>query len=81
MLFLIFIVIDILLPHEVFGAFVLVRTTIVLVSPYRLMYVSRRKFVQLLIVAKDDDGNIDGAEHRELMGLFEESTFALEKGH
>lgn len=31
-------------------------------------------------MTKDDDGDIDGAQHGELMRLLEQATFALEKG-
>lgn len=39
-----------------------VRTTIVLVPANCLIDVTRRELVQLLVVAKDDNGDIDGAE-------------------
>jgi hypothetical protein len=31
-------------------------------------------------VAKDDDGDIDGAEDGKLVGLLEQAAFALEEG-
>lgn len=42
--------------------------------------VRRRILVQLLVVPEDDDGDVDGAEDGELMRLFEQTPFALEKG-
>ena len=51
----------------------------ILKSTNCLVYISRRKFVQLFVMSKNDDGHIDRAEHRELMSLFEETTFAFEK--
>jgi hypothetical protein len=35
--------------------------------------------VQLLVVAKDDNGHIDGAEHGEFIGLLEETSLPLQK--
>lgn len=32
-------------------------------------------------MAEDDDGDINRAEHRQLMRLLEQTSFALEKGH
>jgi hypothetical protein len=51
-----------------------------LVAANRLVDVAGREFVELLVVAEDDDGDVDGAEHRELMRLLEETAFALEEG-
>ena len=42
--------------------------------------VARGKLVQLLVVAKDDDGDVDGAQDGQLVGLFEQAAFALQKG-
>ena len=47
---------------------------------HNLAHVRGRVLVELLIGAKDDDRDIDRAEHRQLMSLFEEAAFALEKG-
>ena len=52
----------------------------ILVPANRLVDIARGEFVELLIVAEDDDGHIDGAEHRELMRLLEKTAFALEEG-
>jgi hypothetical protein len=51
----------------------------ILVPANRLIDVARRKLVQLLVVPEDDDGHIDGAQHRELMRLLEQPTFALQE--
>lgn len=45
-----------------------------------LVDVARRKLVQLLVVAEDDDGNVDGAQDGELVRLLEEPALALEEG-
>jgi hypothetical protein len=55
------------------------RGTYVLVSTDQVAHVGRRVLVELLVVAKDEDGDIDGAEHRELMRLLEETALALEE--
>lgn len=54
--------------------------THILVSPDRLVDVTGGELVQLLVVAKDDDGDIDGAEDGQLVGLFEKTALALEEG-
>lgn len=51
-----------------------------MVPANRLVDVAGREFVELLVVAEDDDGHVDGAEHRELVRLLEEAAFALEEG-
>jgi hypothetical protein len=53
--------------------------TYVVVSGENLANVATRVFVQLLIVAKDYDCDIDGTEDGELMRLLEKTPFALEK--
>lgn len=65
------VVVDILFAHEIFGPFVLMSATIILISTNGLVDVAGRKLVELLVVTKDDDGDIDRAQHRELMGFFE----------
>jgi K+-sensing histidine kinase KdpD len=52
----------------------------ILVPANRLVDVARGELVQLLVVAEDDDSNVDGAEHRELMRLLEQAAFALKEG-
>jgi hypothetical protein len=37
-------------------------------------------FVELVVLAEDDDGDVDGGEDGELVGLLEETALALEKG-
>lgn len=56
------------------------KRTYVLVSTDGLIDVTRGEFIQLLIVTKNDDCDIDRAEDGKLMGLFEETAFSLEKG-
>jgi hypothetical protein len=65
------VVIHILFAHEVFGAFVLMSAAIILVSANGLVDITRGKFIELLVVTEDDDCDVDGAQHRELMGFFE----------
>lgn len=65
---------------EVGGAFVFIWATVVLVFRNEFTHIRRRVLVQLLIAAKDEDGDIDRAEHRKLMSLLEQSAFSLEKG-
>jgi hypothetical protein len=45
-----------------------------------LAHVTRRELVQLLVVAKDDHGHIDRAEHGEFIGFLEETALPLQKG-
>lgn len=52
-------------------AFVLVRTAVILVLGDEMLHVCRGVFIQLLVVAKDEDSNIDGAQDGELVGLLE----------
>jgi hypothetical protein len=54
--------------------------TYILVSCNLVVDVARRVFVQLLVVSEDDDGDLDRAEHGKLVGLFEQPSFAFEKG-
>lgn len=46
----------------------------------KLVHVGRGVLVQLLVRAEDEDGNIDGAEHGELVRLLKETALALEEG-
>jgi len=50
-----------------------------LVSCQDLSNITTRVFVQLLIIAKDYDRDIDRTEDGELMRLLEQATFALKK--
>ena len=45
-----------------------------------LVDVAGREFIELLVVAEDDDGDVDGTQDGQLMGLFEKTAFALEEG-
>ena len=51
----------------------------IIVSRQDLSNVTTRIFVQFLIVAKDYDRDIDGAENGELMRLLKQATFALKE--
>lgn len=62
-------------------AFVLVGTAMVLVAGNEIMHVGRRVFVELLVVAKYEDGDVDRAKNGELVSLLEETTFALQKSN
>jgi hypothetical protein len=77
----IIIVIHLSLPTEVPRALMFVCTAIILVSRQDLPNVTTRVFVQLLIISKDYDCDIDRAENRELMRLLEQAAFALEEGY
>lgn len=50
-----------------------------MVSCQDLCNITTRVFVQLLIIAKDYDCDIDGTEDGELMRLLEQATFALKE--
>ena len=52
----------------------------ILVPSDGLVDVARRELVQLLVVAEDDDGHVDGAEHGELVSLLEQAALALQEG-
>ena len=54
--------------------------TNVCVSVDELVHVPGRVLVELLVAAEDEDGDIDGAEHGELVCLLEQAAFPLEKG-
>jgi hypothetical protein len=51
-----------------------------LISSQDLSNITTRVFVQLLIISKDYDRDIDRAENGELMRLLEQAAFALEEG-
>lgn len=44
-----------------------------------LIYIARREFVKLFVVAKDDDCHVDRAENGKLMRLLEKTAFTLEE--
>jgi hypothetical protein len=50
-----------------------------LISRQDLSNITTRVFVQLLIIAKDYNRDIDRAEDGKLMRLLEKTSFALEK--
>lgn len=93
----ILLLVQVFLAHEVFRAFVLVRSAIlrvpvsalspgghggayILIPADGLIDIAGRELVQLLVVSKYDHSNVDGAEDGELVGLLEETAFALEEG-
>lgn len=41
--------------------------------------IARGELIQLLVVPKNNDGDVDRTEHGKLMRLFEQTAFALEK--
>ena len=65
---------------EVRRPFVLVWPAMVGVSCDQLPHVAGRVLVQLLVLAKDEDGDIHRAKHGELMCLLEQTALALQKG-
>lgn len=54
--------------------------TYVLEPPNCVIDITRRVFIQFLVVAKYYHSDIDGTEDGELVRLFEKTAFALEKG-
>ena len=56
------------------------RGAYILISSQDLPNITTRVFVQLLIISKDYDRDIDRAENGELMRLLEQAAFALEEG-
>jgi hypothetical protein len=43
------------------------------------VHVTRGVLVDFLVVAENDNGDIDGTKNGQLMSLLEQSTFALEE--
>jgi len=62
------------------GKIYIYRLTYVLISADRLVNIARGKLVELLVVAEDYDGDIDRAQHRQLVSFLEEASLAFEKG-
>lgn len=62
------------------GYLLTIGKTHVLVPRDQVAHVGRRVLVQLLVITKDEDGNVDGAEHGELVRLLEQATLALQEG-
>jgi hypothetical protein len=52
------VIVAIFLAHKVLWALVLVCAAIVLVPANGLVDVARREFIELLVVAEDDDGDV-----------------------
>lgn len=75
------IIVHLSLPTEIRGALMFVGTSIVLISRQDLSNITTRVFVQLLVISKDYDGDIDRAENRKLMCLLEKTPFALKEGY
>jgi hypothetical protein len=44
------------------------------------MNVAGRELVKLLVIAKDDDRDVDGAEDAQFVCLLEQAAFTLQKG-
>lgn len=44
-----------------------------------LLNIPRGELVQLLVMAEDDDGNVNGAQHRQLVGLLKQAAFAFKE--
>jgi hypothetical protein len=61
------------------GASITLKSPHILISADGLIDIARGELVQLLVVAEDDDGDIDGAEDGQLVRLLEQTTFTLEK--
>lgn len=56
------------------------RHTHILKSANRLVNIARREIIELLVMAKNDDGNINGTEDGKLVRFLEQAPFALQKG-
>jgi hypothetical protein len=54
--------------------------TYVLVAANSRIDVAGRELVELIVVAKNDDGDIYGAQNGELVSFLEKTTLALEEG-
>ena len=52
----------------------------ILEAPHGLVDVAGRELVEFLVVAENDDSDVDGAENAELVCLFEQAAFALQEG-
>jgi hypothetical protein len=73
-------IIVIVAPVEVSGTFVFAWATVILISVNKFSHIRWRIFVELLVVTKDEDGDIDGAENGKLVSLLEKTTLSLQKG-
>ena len=50
-----------------------------MISTNRLVDVTRGKFIQLFVVTKDDNSNVDRTQDGQFVSLFEQPAFALQK--
>lgn len=76
----VFVIIAATFVCEVLRALMFMCAAIVLEAAHDLVDVGGRVFVQLLIMAKDHNRDVDGAEDGELVRLLEQAAFALEEG-
>lgn len=51
-----------------------------MISGNEVSHVCGRILVELLVITKDEDGDINRAQHGELMRLLEQTAFSLQKG-
>jgi hypothetical protein len=58
---------------------VFVGTSIILVSGQDLSDITTRVLIQLLVIPKDYDRDVDGTEDGKLMRLLEQAAFAFEE--
>ena len=58
----------------------LLAATYVLVTAYSGIDVAGRELIELVVVTKDDDGDVYRAQDRELVSFLEKTALALEKG-
>jgi hypothetical protein len=54
--------------------------TYICVSSNQFSHITGRVLVKLLVASEDENRNINGAEHGELMGFLEKTTLSLEEG-
>lgn len=52
----------------------------ILVAANGLVNITRGELIKFLVVAEDDDGNIDGTKDGEFVRLLEQTALALQKG-
>lgn len=53
--------------------------TYILIATESLVHVARGVLIEFLVMAKDNDGDIDGTKNGQLVSLLEQSTFSLEE--
>lgn len=64
---------------EVVRTFMLVGTTVILISRDQVSHVVRGVLVEFLVTAEDEYGDIDRTEHGELVRLLEQAAFSLQE--